>query len=588
VLLLAASCGLLLALAAFRLHAYRSDLEGYALRQMLATREFPGLSVADVVQLGTAHTADRRPASSYLNFDLEKPAGVTRIGVFGCSYVFGSEVPEGADFPSWLAGKFPADARVQVINFGVGGHGTHQAYEMMLRVGSRYALDVAVLNFLDFHRARDSSFVGARRRYGPLHARYVLSEGELQRVPVVGATRLDAAQRYFSLLPPWRYWRYDARATPLLRSLVPGGRELAANPFYYADEIAEADRIYAAIVDDWADRVGMLVVACNGPEGCGFRKQVANPAVVWLGAESATRAAAFPGLYLAPNGHLSGFANQWVAAELHALLSGKGGARSRRIALAARAGSAKEPGSEPLHAGRLMIGDDRVAELVVAEADVARFRHRPVEFGGRPVRGLLDLSSGSHLRFAPLETLPRAGQTVTLQMRVDGVRTAADLGYIAASASNVLRIEPRSRTLLDANGEMSLRAGGEISQVAVRIGSQLAMRGQGVRRTAAGGTVLQFSTEYGPLWVARASTERPIDVAELSQSGTLDWVWQARGREAVREPLYDYRVESMRLQRFARALPTERSVGVAPRRSFQTHQARDAHRVSGREAAVHR
>ena len=171
--------------------------------------------------------------TSYLFFPETKPDGVIRIGVFGCSFVEGAEALDGLDFPSLLRSEFERAGMdsVEVINFGVSGFGIHQSYLMWQVLGAKYDLDYTIFNFWNFHRERDNTFIQLGDSYGPLHARYILVEDRIELIDVVGIDWAEASARYFSLLPPWRYIRYDSKAPPLLRSVVPRYRFLP-NPLY--------------------------------------------------------------------------------------------------------------------------------------------------------------------------------------------------------------------------------------------------------------------------------------------------------------------------------------------------------------------
>jgi hypothetical protein len=82
----------------------------------------------------------------------QKPAGVTRVGVFGCSQTFGAGVGDGETFSARLAAGLP---RAEVLNFGVGGYGTDQMLLYYESEGVRYDLDVVVLAFAYYHLERN-------------------------------------------------------------------------------------------------------------------------------------------------------------------------------------------------------------------------------------------------------------------------------------------------------------------------------------------------------------------------------------------------------------------------------------------------
>lgn len=72
------------------------------------------------------------------------PAGVCRIAVYGDSFVYGTEV---VNANSWTALLEGATASLEVLNYGVGGYGTDQAYLRFLAEGDRYAPQVVLIGF---------------------------------------------------------------------------------------------------------------------------------------------------------------------------------------------------------------------------------------------------------------------------------------------------------------------------------------------------------------------------------------------------------------------------------------------------------
>jgi len=77
----------------------------------------------------------------------EKPAGVKRVVVVGDSQAWGYGVGDDETIPAQLSRRLNEGgaARYQVLNLGVGGYGTDQAFLKYLVQGRRYAPDVVVL-----------------------------------------------------------------------------------------------------------------------------------------------------------------------------------------------------------------------------------------------------------------------------------------------------------------------------------------------------------------------------------------------------------------------------------------------------------
>jgi hypothetical protein len=77
----------------------------------------------------------------------EKPAGVKRVVVMGDSQAWGYGVADDETIPAQLSRLLNENgaARYQVLNLGVGGYGTDQAFLKYLVQGRRYSPDVVVL-----------------------------------------------------------------------------------------------------------------------------------------------------------------------------------------------------------------------------------------------------------------------------------------------------------------------------------------------------------------------------------------------------------------------------------------------------------
>jgi hypothetical protein len=82
-----------------------------------------------------------------------RPApGTVRVASFGDSFAHGSEVPNGATWADVLAA---AEGRLEVLNFGVPGYGTDQAYLRFRRHAARWAPHVALLGVMSDNPQRN-------------------------------------------------------------------------------------------------------------------------------------------------------------------------------------------------------------------------------------------------------------------------------------------------------------------------------------------------------------------------------------------------------------------------------------------------
>ncbi len=100
-------------------------------------------------------------SSRFYNYPQEKPADVVRIGAFGDSLTWGSEVGDAADFPSLLQEEFHKAGlpHVEVLNFGNGSHGNSQAFRFWDKLAPKYGIDIVLLGPGCFCPPRDRSFL---------------------------------------------------------------------------------------------------------------------------------------------------------------------------------------------------------------------------------------------------------------------------------------------------------------------------------------------------------------------------------------------------------------------------------------------
>ncbi|HSL19652.1 MAG TPA: hypothetical protein VLB51_17235, partial [Methylomirabilota bacterium] len=404
-----------------------------------AAQDFPLLDRHRVTQLGMAHRPGFRPTSSYTNFELSKPAGVTRIGVFGCSFAQGSEAGPGQDFPSALQRLFRASGRsdVEVLNFGVGSFGVQQSYLLWQYLAADFDLDVTIYNLYGFHRQRDDTFVMLGRIYAPVHARYVLDGDSLRLVEVAGSDRREAAERYFRFRPTWAYLRYDAKAPPQVRALVPSGRDLP-NPLYYRrDRDKEIAELSARIFADMAARSRRLVVLTNDETS----EALLQEAVASRGLETVRTATegftwSRAGLFRAPRNHPSALGYEVLAREVHAVLVGDPAVTLPEIDIS---GAYPEPAT--VEAPRDLAAYDQVSLTVSglpAGCFVEAADHRtvsPYSFRSNRALAVLDLSRGRTPQFIAARE-PLVEGAVRLRFAVDGHPVEVEVGRVRLVGSD--------------------------------------------------------------------------------------------------------------------------------------------------------
>ena len=519
-------------------------------------QDFAPLTGEQVLQLGTAHNPWNVPASSYRHFAAVSEPGTTRIGVFGCSFTRGAETVDGGDLPSQLERLLTTGdgSPFEVVNFGVGGYGLQQSYLLWQYLGSRFDLDLVVFNLFDFHRERDTTFVQLYDAYGPVHARYVVDGNGVRLVEVLGSDRTEAADIYYRPLPPWRYLRYDSKPPPLLRSLLPVGRTLELNPWYYHPDPGEIARLYEAMLSDVRAKADAMLVLCNDDEICATLRglesiadtvhRVWTPRVSWR-----TRA-----LYRAPEGHLGAAGNRLAAHELAAIV--RGGAVSDLPMMTVRPAAWDVPPSPSATAPELSecrevyLGVDGEPAAVLVTRDSVAGQTSRFQFGRGGAGFLIDLSDERDVRLLALDTAPPADAPVTAELGTGSGHRSVRLGSLSVAtpflgrivASKQVSAAPGAELRLS-EGRLELRVPGEsVGPVEVRADSVALLRSpaEAARRDADGTSVYRLRPVAGAELEARAHPRQPPDLFDGRRDGKLDLVLvdQSGGITAV--PLLEF------------------------------------------------
>lgn len=95
-------------------------------------------------QDGIIYTANSVGMRSLREYSLDKPAGVLRIATFGPSFTHGDEA---ADDETWQVHMEQARPELEVMNWGVGGYGTDQAFLRYRLQGIAYQPDIVIIGF---------------------------------------------------------------------------------------------------------------------------------------------------------------------------------------------------------------------------------------------------------------------------------------------------------------------------------------------------------------------------------------------------------------------------------------------------------
>lgn len=174
-------------------------------------------------------------------------AGVLRIALFGDSFVYGSEVLYPDSWAFGLAQRLEADGRrVEVLNFGVPGYGTDQAYLRWLEEGSGYAPHIVIFGLQLENMHRNANLV--RPLYIPTvdlpfsKPRFIFEPRGTGRVinrPAVPPSRLP------ELLNNFERWEWHAE-------------EAFYSPAQYERKWWLRSRLLAATIPPLLERIGSL------------------------------------------------------------------------------------------------------------------------------------------------------------------------------------------------------------------------------------------------------------------------------------------------------------------------------------------
>src|SRR5262245_50269946 len=80
----------------------------------------------------------------------QSPEGVTRLAAFGDSYVYCNEVGDADSWPGQLETRW----KCEVLNYGVGGYGTDQAFLRFREEGRRMKPQVVIIGFTSMQATR--------------------------------------------------------------------------------------------------------------------------------------------------------------------------------------------------------------------------------------------------------------------------------------------------------------------------------------------------------------------------------------------------------------------------------------------------
>ena len=193
------------------------------------------------------HSKDLREGN-FLRFPPGKKDGVIRIGAFGDSHTFGHGVFAEASYPLQLQrlfdSRFSGKAKVEVLNFGMPGHGFQEQFFLWEHYADLYGLDYILYGPRGLHFFRDITF---RKLWRAEHIfrfprnRFILLDGDVQEISIKGSSLESKYEKYHALLPSLRALRFDIKPFQLWESYFPFLRGKLKNPFYYSDLTGERE-----------------------------------------------------------------------------------------------------------------------------------------------------------------------------------------------------------------------------------------------------------------------------------------------------------------------------------------------------------
>ena len=406
-----------------------------------------------ITQLGNAHRPDFQPTSSYTQFNTEKEENVIRIGIFGCSFVRGSEAGPDQDYPSHLQRLFEDQGyhNVEVLNFGVGAFGVQQSYLLWQYLAEKFNLDYTIFNLYGFHRKRDDTFVMLNTIYAPVHARYVLDGEGLRLIKVKGDDRREASAGYFHLIPRLDYLRFDAKTPPQIRALLPYGRELPLNPFYYnEDRDLEITNLYGRIFSDMAYQSKSFLVLLNDKTSSRLvRSKSAGGAFNSVRTRTEKFTWARSSFFRAPKNHPSALGYYVLAKETRAFLTAHREVHVPDIEILGpiHAKESKGPQRGLSEFNEVFLSfDGRPVATFVEPLDEKAVK--PYSFRTSRSEAILDVSGRGNALFISLRgRIP--GENVQLAFSVDGVPAEVEVGSISLVGGEYVGVLEKVWTEID-------------------------------------------------------------------------------------------------------------------------------------------
>ncbi len=561
------TCLILCIIYLFVFDNYKEGLRGYEWfkKSTQAPVGIEPLTHYDAIQLGKVHTPKKHPKSSYLNFPKEKPTGTYRIGIFGGSFVEGIGAAQGYDFPSLLEKKYLESGRdeVEVVNFGTGAYGMNRSFYLWNCLGKGYNLDLVIFNPRPFHPPRDRTFILHSGYYGDVHGRYIWKNEIIQYIPVLGSNRAETSARYYSPVPAWQYWRYETKTPVPFRAVLPKGKELKRNPFYYhSDPEAEWKALYSAIFDSIRKVAPRFMVSFFGEQMGAFQAHLAskNFETFTINTDSLD-----PAIYVAPDNHYTGLGNQVIAEALFDYLQDSIDIQFPVFSFEKKHIESTDsfPNWEGLSKVKRLFLSIQEKELAVFYHGANGWKQRPnirtkpvIDFEKLGIKAVAAINKFPFHHYLPLSKAFELGTLYTMRARfwVAGQEKVIPLTEIVPMTSfwgvgdplsNKYRVGDISMTFAQKNRNLMMEFATQenISQLSIELEGNVILKGQKVDNRSEH-QLFDLSPVMSDWITLRGGFDQRIDIPEIPSNGIVDLMVEYKNGEVKNLPFLRYQVNS--------------------------------------------
>ena len=183
----------------------------------------------------------------FLHFPPKKNKNTIRIGAFGNSYTYGSDVDRSKTYPYQLYKIFEGsffNKKIEVLNFGVRGHSFQEQFFLWEKYAKKYEIDYILLGPKEFFPDRDLTFSQNWdfELFNYPRERFILSDkNKVKTVSIKQPTLKKRYKKYYTLIPPYISLRYDRRPFQIYELFFPFFRNSIKNPFYYNEMSMEEE-----------------------------------------------------------------------------------------------------------------------------------------------------------------------------------------------------------------------------------------------------------------------------------------------------------------------------------------------------------